>query len=187
MRPRAGVQACTNCELLTARAEDVRGLHRIFKEDGAALSRFARHTHASRLALLRIPATRQKKATAFASAPGGHDNARVAGAAAVGPWASGAMSDSGARVRRGELVAGPAAARWTPTAGVSQAGSVVTFARPMSVAGVRSSGVSALGSRMGDATAHEEDVAALMDQLDELAKVQEQLCQTVVALSLQVS
>lgn len=43
------------------------------------------------------------------------------------------------------------------------------------------------GSRMGDAAGLEEGMAALMERMDEVGRVQEQLCQTLVALSLEAA
>lgn len=202
----AALQAHTNCELLTAQAGDVHGLLRIFKADAAALSRFALQSHASRLALLGINTPRRPKTTAFAGIPENStslDPHRAKrGGRHTASGGSGSTGGAGSRSLGGDIrqsgstpqaiepphVSEAAGGRRPPLPQAwSHHGSVASIVGPAhgSVVSLRGIGGVERGSRMGDAAGLEEGMAALMERMDEVGRVQEQLCQTLVALSLE--
>eukprot|EP00892_Ulva_mutabilis_P002121 jgi/Ulvmu1/1190/UM108_0018.1 len=194
------VTARTNCDLLVAQGEVLRGLLRIFKADAAVLSRFALQCHSARLALLGVSPLRRPK-TAFVGIPEHRQVSSVGGPRHV--WS---QSDSGAPHSRGALgiAAGAASLRAAPPSDHASGhgshadpDSVVAFMSPPHVPGSGGGSV-AHGTRLTawggqssrvDEAAHMQDegMAALMDRMDDLARLQDELCEQVVGLSLQMS
>lgn len=83
-------------------------------------------------------------------------------------------------------LAAQAAASARSQAGRSQHSSAGTPV-PGSVVSVRGSGWGERGSQPGDAAANDAAMAALIERMEEVGRVQEQLCQEVVALSLRLT